>query len=238
MTQWTKLIKDESFYVVKNNPDVNVGPALARLEESAYFSSEEPYASELTQYRDRFGIPNLQSALSAKLTKQILNSLPRIIGQVAEKTMAVNQELGGLPKPPAGNLVVVIHELITAFCQDLRLHIEGGRPEYPFQKQWRDLAIEFRLELGDSRPRLKLASEAPNMARLSSSVDAFIDRCDPPVISLDSDDDDMAVSIETPCTPTASAIKRRQNSSLIHPGSAKKPKKLVEAPRYAIKGKR
>ncbi|MCJ1478410.1 hypothetical protein MMC13_007090 [Lambiella insularis] len=196
LSQWTSLIRNKAYHVVKNNPNPKIDHTVARLEEIEYFKTHEPYATALAQFADQFGTFNLQSALSAKLTAQILTSLPRILDRVEEQATTVGEELRRLPKAISSNPVVVVNNLIMELCQKIRLHVEGGRPEYPFQKQWRDLTIDFQKELGDSRPRLALASSAVKRSERLNDIDNFVDSGDRPVISLDSDDEEPLRSIE------------------------------------------
>ena len=120
-----------------------------------------------------------------------MNSLPKIEIQLASRAAAVDAELDGLPKPPAGNLTNLIRDLISDFCNDLQQHIVGGRPEYPFPKASRDLMIDLREKLSASRPRLSLPTTAPDLDPRSSFVDMFVDQDDYKApINLVSDDED------------------------------------------------
>ena len=69
--QWTSLIVKKGYHVVMNHPDTEMGHADARAKEREFFQSKEPYATELSHYRSRFGTLNLQTALSVKLHKLI-----------------------------------------------------------------------------------------------------------------------------------------------------------------------
>lgn len=75
--QWDQILSGEryklgfGYYVVKNNPDTSVNNTIARKEEEAYFSEEEPWSTVLRKYDDHFGTTKLVIALSQKLTEQI-----------------------------------------------------------------------------------------------------------------------------------------------------------------------
>ena len=72
LKQWTSLIENKGYHVVMNSPDTQMDHATARIKEKAFFRDVEPYATELRHFHNRFGTLQLQSALSAKLTTQIL----------------------------------------------------------------------------------------------------------------------------------------------------------------------
>ena len=78
LEQWISILDGSRFqlgfgyHVIKNNPDPTVNHTTARIEESAFFANTEPYATKLADYKDRFGTLQLQSALSQRLTAQIL----------------------------------------------------------------------------------------------------------------------------------------------------------------------
>lgn len=77
LQQWNQILSGESFrlgfgyHVIKNNPDSRVDHATARREETAFFSEQEPWATEMKAYHDRFGTLQLQTSLSQHLTVQI-----------------------------------------------------------------------------------------------------------------------------------------------------------------------
>ena len=75
--QWVQMLSDQRFrlgygyHVIKNNPDPTVDNATARAEEKNFFSTEQPWATSLNRFSDRFGTLQLQTFLSHKLTAQI-----------------------------------------------------------------------------------------------------------------------------------------------------------------------
>ena len=77
LEQWVQVLTGKKFrlgfgyFVVKNNPDPRVDNSTARAEENMFFMSEEPWATTLNAYKDRFGTVNLQTHLSHRLTAQI-----------------------------------------------------------------------------------------------------------------------------------------------------------------------
>ena len=81
--QWKRVLDNSTFslkhkYFVTKQPDQDgldrgVGHAEARAQEKGFFETKEPWASEFAEFSDRFGTERLQSALSEKLTIQILD---------------------------------------------------------------------------------------------------------------------------------------------------------------------
>ena len=64
-----------SYYVTKQPSQSflnKVSHQEARLQESKFFESTEPWNSELFEFKDRFGTPRLQKVLSQTLTEKIL----------------------------------------------------------------------------------------------------------------------------------------------------------------------
>lgn len=80
--QWKMMLSGDKYavkhgyYVVKNpgqgSLDQGIDHSQARAEEAEYFTGNEPWRSELSTYSERFGTAQLQTALSQKLTAQIL----------------------------------------------------------------------------------------------------------------------------------------------------------------------
>ena len=75
--QWRQMLSGEKFsigygyFVVKNNPNTRVSHQQAREEEEQFFQ-QEPWTSELEDFKDRFGVRNLVGSLSQLLTGLIL----------------------------------------------------------------------------------------------------------------------------------------------------------------------
>jgi GTPase SAR1 family protein len=166
--QWSEILRGEKFalghkyYVVRNNPNPQVGHAQARDEEAQFFSCE-PWISGLSEYSTRFGTRKLQTALSRLLLEQIQACLPGIIEQISERAKAVTAELETLPDPPSANIPYILCQKLNAFSNGLRFHIDGGSPDYPLQKNWSQLASDFQKALLESRPTMRLLVEVENI---------------------------------------------------------------------------
>ncbi len=78
-----RILRGEIFhlghgYFVTKQPsqlllDRGITHAEARMDESRFFETTEPWKSEFAEFKDRFGTSRLQTALSHKLTAQILS---------------------------------------------------------------------------------------------------------------------------------------------------------------------
>lgn len=77
LKQLTDVLSGEKYrvaythFVVKNNPDPSVDHITARFQETQFFEECEPWATSLAVYKPKFGTPQLQDALSAKLIAEI-----------------------------------------------------------------------------------------------------------------------------------------------------------------------
>ncbi len=80
--QWKLMLSGEKYkvehgYFVVKNPgqsslDQGIDHVQARAEEVEFFEGNEPWRSELSQFSEHFGTTRLQTALSQKLTQQIM----------------------------------------------------------------------------------------------------------------------------------------------------------------------
>ncbi|KAI9046274.1 putative dynamin GTPase [Aspergillus affinis] len=163
--QWIEILEGDKFslghgyFVVQNNPDPSVPHAQAREEEAAFFSSS-PWSTELAPYRDRFGTRNLQTALSSLLLKQIQRCLPGVIDQINAKAERIDAELKTLPDPPSNNVQYILCRNINQFKEMITAHLDGGSSEYPLQKLWGHMALDFQRALIKTRPTVSLRSKS------------------------------------------------------------------------------
>ncbi|MCJ1397446.1 hypothetical protein MMC11_000639 [Xylographa trunciseda] len=234
LNQWRAILRGKRFavgygyYVVKNNPDPTVDHATARAEEVAFFQNTQPYATELSEFKDRFGTVQLQKVLSKKLTDQIEASLPQIASSIIDKARAVDKCLSVLPAPPAGNLPLNIHTKIVEFSHNLKLHIDGGSPDAPFQKQWHSLVIRFQTQLEESQPELVLPSTIA--AEPTPTIESDSDGLE--VVSAR----EFQIAQETPTRKTPLKKRLANNLSPGHQSAQKRPKKAHDIPE-AMKSK-
>ncbi|KAK1146317.1 hypothetical protein N8T08_003104 [Aspergillus melleus] len=167
--QWIEILEGDKFslghgyFVVQNNPDPSVGHAQAREEEAAFFSSS-PWSTELASYRDRFGTRNLQTALSSLLLQQIQGCLPGIIDQINAKAERIDAELKTIPDPPSNNVQYILCRNINQFKELITAHLDGGSSEYPLQKLWGHMALDFQQALIKTRPTVAVRSKSDEQA--------------------------------------------------------------------------
>lgn len=135
----------------------------------------------------------------------MLNSLPRISQQVKNKAAFIDAELNSLPEVIQGNLPAVVMEEIGKFSIELQKHIDGGSQECPFQKQFHELAIHFRAQLANSKPKVVLREPPGSSRRLptretpnGSMTSTPTPGSGGPAITIVSDSEDDSRAIQTP----------------------------------------
>ncbi|KAA8644324.1 hypothetical protein EYZ11_001637 [Aspergillus tanneri] len=177
--QWMEILEGDKFalghgyYVVQNNPDPSVDHAQARDEEADFFT-RHPWSTELQAYKDRFGTRNLQSALSMLLLERIQGCLPRIIEQIDAKAARIDDELRTLPDPPSANVQYILCRKISQLKERITAHFNGGSSQYPLQKIWGHLALDFKTALIKTRPTVQLRAGS-DAARLGGERDGESD---------------------------------------------------------------
>lgn len=159
-------------------------------------------------------------------------SLPSIKIKILEKATAVDRELACLPKPPAGNLPVLVHSNVIEFSRNVQLHIDGGSPDMPFLKKWHQLALEFRKQLADSRPSLAMPSTAPRASLAGSQADVFMDSTPGPqtAITIESDPDEPQA--ETPTQTRPPKKRALDGGASTASTSQKKARRITDIPQY------
>jgi GTP-binding protein EngB required for normal cell division len=161
--QWKEILAGEKFklghgyFVVRNNQDPKVDHAKARMEEDVFFS--DPFwVGMMSQYRDRFGVRRLQTALSAILMDQIQKCLPSIIAKINEKASRIDAELATLPDPPTENYQRILIEKVTKLGMKFRGVFDGGsgygKSSNMLPKFWNRLAMDFQKSLAVTKPTL------------------------------------------------------------------------------------
>ncbi|PYH92699.1 hypothetical protein BO71DRAFT_431664 [Aspergillus ellipticus CBS 707.79] len=160
-TQWVEILDGGKFllghgyYVVRNNPNPSIGHAQARVEEEAFFAAH-PWNTDLSYYQDKFGTRRLQAALSTLLLEQIQGCLPLVIKQINERADRIDAELQTLPDPPSANVPYILCGKLNQLKDRIRAHIDGGSSQYPLQKIWGHIAMDFKRALVKTRPTVKL----------------------------------------------------------------------------------
>lgn len=166
-SQWREILAGKKFklghgyFVVRNNPDPGVDHAKARVEEESFFA--DPFWLGLNgQYRDRFGVRRLQSALSTILMDQIHKCLPSIIAKINDKASRIDGELATLPDPPTENYQRILTEKVTTLGLKFGLVFDSGSgygtSSNMLQKYWNRLVTDFQKALAITKPTLITAT--------------------------------------------------------------------------------
>lgn len=257
---WKKVLDNSNFslkhkYYVTKQPDQDcldsgVDHAEARVREKEFFETVEPWASEFAEFSERFGTERLQSALSEKLTFQILArwvsvgpcfaiyidsvrycSIDDIKKKVRQKAEQVESELLGLPDPPSDNLPILLDRALERFNQQVQRGLTGGNPEIIFQLSWNKLAKQFLAAISGTMPNLaglnsttKPSTEVPESPKRPAKVAA-----NPPATPSTTQRSETieldASDDETP-TPTPSNNKKRPAAQTA--GTPAKRQKLAQ----------
>lgn len=154
-----------------------------------------------------------------------------------QKAVYVDEKLKMLPQPPAGNLPMQVLEKILKLESSLRKHVNGGSAEFPFQKDWKNLVMEFRKVLADSRPKMVLSSPPYTQRRASSqATDDFPGTPTPrgrdPPITIDSEDDEPK---PTPVSQRSGHKRARPDSSQFTP---QKFQRMSDLPSFPVNQER
>ncbi|KAI9835841.1 MAG: hypothetical protein M1819_001739 [Sarea resinae] len=246
--QWQRILHGEQYqlghgyYVTKQPAQASLAAGIthaqARAEETHFFATTEPWASELAQYRERFGTMRLQTDLSRLLTAQIQQSLPYINEQVRKKAESIEIELASLPEPPADNLPMMLMMKMNTLNEEVNRFIDGGYPNNGFQKAWHQLTRAFGQSITDSAPVLEF--RVPMKVRKPESPEANEDKNEnssamppmpyrphaPTVISIDSEDENQCKP--EPKTPTSSRKRSRESVANTTPFSTPSKRRNVE----------
>ncbi|KAI9862337.1 MAG: hypothetical protein M1813_004813 [Trichoglossum hirsutum] len=250
--KWRKILEgykhelQHGYFVTKQPPQSRLKDGIdhmtARTEELEFFSSREPWKTELSNTRDRFGNPlrerfgtlALQTYLSQTLTKLIQFRLPEIKNRVTEEADRVNEELLSLPEPPATNLVKQLCVKLLRLQWVVGQDISGANDHNKLNEDWQNAADKFAETITNSSPKLKISDGAPRQVEAGPTSQRTTPRTPgtpTPVkrgkvvntISLDSDDDTPSQSqpkskkragtMETaPSTPATKRLKRAPES--------------------------
>jgi hypothetical protein len=203
-----------------------VGHEQAREIETDFFSSS-PWNDELGAYADRFGIANLQNALSQKLTQHILDDLPKIVGRVEARLQGVKTVLATFPEPSA-DPAIVVHVALGKLYDMVKRELGADSAISSFRGEYRSMLRAHREVFRDARPKVDLTTPGYKQ----------------PVVSLDSSDDEEedeespskrgktnAGAVATPTqqrqfTPASTPTNQRQRKVPIH--------QLIQAPTATV----
>jgi GTP-binding protein EngB required for normal cell division len=184
--QWQQILQGKKFklghgyYVIRNNPDPAVSHEQAREEEDLFFS-QTLWKDELAILQDRFGIKNLQTALSELLKDQILGSLPSIVEEIDKRAKEIEDELQRLPNPPTEDVQRILWAKTSALERKFDEIIDGtwcpaqtSAHKKPLHEQWNMIVLDFQTALSKTRPVLNYNAQK-DKEDLGEGVDSDCD---------------------------------------------------------------
>ncbi|CAK4033830.1 Interferon-induced GTP-binding [Lecanosticta acicola] len=139
----------------------------ARQREAAFFA-QDPWSGSLSPYAARFGIRNLQKALSELLTTDIINNLPEILHRVQSRLQQVNGELASFPEEAAAPSLTVITEIDTLKTAIIK-EIDPNSAESSFRSGYQNAFRKLSDNLLANKPDAVL--ETPGFVKPSISLD-------------------------------------------------------------------
>ena len=89
----------------------------------------------------------------------------------------------------------MIVEGIRDFEDRVKAHLDGGSPEYPFQKDWNNIALRFREVMAESRPILNMQSSSD---LFGSSTPSRLKHVEPISVSSGEEDECLPDAASTP----------------------------------------
>ena len=134
------------------------------------------------------------------------------------KAAYIDIELLSLPAPTGGNLPFIVAEELSKFSMQLQKHIDGGSQICPFQKDFHELATQFRQSLAKTKPILKLREFPPLPTRETPNGSTAGTPC-PVSRSRGYQDTSFVVDIsddeDTPSPVVQRSGKKRVNGSIL-----------------------
>ncbi|KAF3903239.1 Dynamin-1 [Dactylellina cionopaga] len=182
--QWVRILQGKEHrlphgYFVTKQPNqaqlsARVSHTEARKLEDIFFENVDPWNSELSGLKHRFGTLNLQRYLSKELAGLIRQRLPEIINNVQKQRDHVQSQLDLLPPPPANSLRVVLRRLLDEYFYQIRDTVEARGDNNEFSFEWRKIAKRLKDSLIALRPRVNPdESSTRNAPSHFSAVSSF-----------------------------------------------------------------
>ena len=215
------IIKHGYFVTRQPGPESALtGPdyhALARQEEVEFFDSDTLWTNEWRQFRSRCGTTAIQQFLSRELAKQIIDSLPKIRGQIRTRAQKVDEQLLDCPALPDSDIRNIVMRNLAEFSNDVRCVMNGDSvgTTNNFQSEWKDLSNKFRDLILHIKPMITVAHPSDDLLPTE-------------FVSLVSDDDDDNGSM------AASPVNRKHSTSF--PTSHAKRQKQDSTPSPSLRG--
>ncbi|KAF8162470.1 P-loop containing nucleoside triphosphate hydrolase protein [Mycena galopus ATCC 62051] len=129
----------------------NITANQARLAETDFFTTTAPW-STATQ-KDRFGTDNLVATLSTLLVQIINDGLPEIRRKANDSMIECRRQLEALPVKVVGEPATHMLNLITAFCTDIRLFVDGQSDMSALIHERNTAFAEFKHSINKTQPQ-------------------------------------------------------------------------------------
>ncbi|PVI00832.1 P-loop containing nucleoside triphosphate hydrolase protein [Periconia macrospinosa] len=147
------------YFVVKNPSQDDLDQELthreARIKEQEFFTTNEPWATSLQDYRERFGTDNLQKSISNKLASQIVQHLPQLHEKVIARLKVIDEEISCLPEPP-NNPMRAITDAIMNFSEHVCKELQADYPCRDWRNHWKRLHERLLEDLTSLKPKLRI----------------------------------------------------------------------------------
>ncbi|KAJ7915221.1 hypothetical protein B0H13DRAFT_1610747, partial [Mycena leptocephala] len=111
--------------------------------------------------RERFGTENLVSSLSTILVQIINDRLPLIRSMANERMDACRRELGSLPAKVVGEPATHMLNLITAFCSEIRVYVDGQSDKSDLIHERNTAFAEFKHSIKKTQPQFIACTVGP-----------------------------------------------------------------------------
>ena len=175
----------------------------ARAEEATFFS-HQPWSSRLAKYQDRFGISNLQQAISRKHIQHILASLPDIVHRVQERLAEVQQQLEDYPSKATNPGLEIIYD-IDKVVKAIVSQCSSDSKDSPFRGSQRINLRQLKKQLALAAPKVELST--PGYVKPAIAIPDSDEEMDDTPSKRSRGENGRAYSV-TPRRPTPAASAR------------------------------
>jgi len=230
------ILRNEKFefghgYFVTKQPsqeelEQGITHSIARVQERQFFELNEPWRSELSAFKGRFGTEQLQEALSQELTVAIFKSLPKTMNDVKVKIQDIDLRLQTLPEPPAEDSLRLVVDLLNKFKAEVELQMKGEYPDNKFMQHWGEKAENCRAQMFNLRPTLVVKTTDEQNRKVSVAQvreKAVTDSTKKDVMQIDSDQES---EVNTPMP----AFRKRYMGAQINTPLAKRTRETPQTP--------
>lgn len=199
------------YYVTKQPDQQQLNQHLsrqdAREEETRFFTTQEPWSTDLAHHHARFGTESIRKKLSTLLFEAIKSNLPEMSDKIDHRIKAIDEQLKHIPKRLSDDRASkTIDQLLNKVAGPLSSLLHGLYPHADCINNWNSTTVnKLRRSLAMTKPQLDVPGGCDTIE----------------LISDDDDDDDSSIS-----TPTKKRSAASFNKLTLSP-----PKKQKMSPR-------